>query len=1395
MRRAVALVVLALTASGVTADWWSDFSNNLFTDLTPLIALFGEQPTKQFLSESLTFLDYFIFAMAPLGILTAVVSAIRVRGGSSVRAFIGRAQEGAGAIEAELCSSTSRDICELYIDGGIARDFGTPQLQLLELVHDPNAGEDDFIDTNEKDATAGLYPSRDYFNGKQKEWEKDTRFSDATLDRIQSIRQRKRNDNAQIRSPSQSQASQEKDAEADLNPPAKKITFAPAPNLTLSLWMRRPHKALVWLAAIAGGILQTGVVVVAGVLTYHLGLETEDIPSTGYGFPAMAAGTLLLCIGNFLCAFMVGESTRETTFMRKSRSGSDGSLPTRMVWLQRGGQVIGDQTFDCFGYNDSHNPNPQYITSWKDASQSEGGGLVLLAIVLSTAGFAAQFVGLRGLHPLVSVAQLGAMILMSAIRSLLRTQRLSKSFNLLDRCSDILKGHELDWLAMHLELDNARPDKKSFIRDICDQDNASTAKKPAFWIGGRAVEHKGAFLAEEGSRTSLTSSQIRVFGAHQNSEANFMEFLLKGFPNVMPPPDAPVCKMLAYRTRLARLTNPSEFVKPHLELPAGFLNWRPEQISCREQAEILVSVIEQTADLIFVTETPFWNYAWKSVASLSWAVSCQSSAGEETSDDAFWLNLWRQTPMDRWGLDVSVVEAVLGLWVMSLEMDPKSESYGCDQATNSISQKQRKVSKEIIIDWSFPQGDRKPNHDSIFSNTEMWWLGQSSVFMSSNHWTLRFESGTKGASCCSNSYSLWSQAYSPPMSCYSPGEKESVEERPPAKLETNTSTANDDTEERKMCRFFGWNTLQNPPAGEVELVAVQTSASLANLCARELYASFVSAVLPMVDLSRGIMELHSDGDDFQIKHGLLEKIFRIFQSSGLGSRHDAALCTIPAILSERRAFPDQYQFFKLLQLKFRELREVRNLTEAGPLYHKAAASRFYDRGEGTLWLASKRIQHIADVFFQAAIRNESVLWIPKLRRRYDDLAPRPLSSGSLEEAMEEKRFGEAFILLKDDDSERPWAEMSPLIQAIKYSLKEGDGEGPEFKEAENATTLVEALLEAGFDPDEVDECSRPALILSVRIEAVWAVESLLRHGAAPAKQDNEGMSAFHHAALVGNAKLLEVLLSSRNAFAAKVQDKYGKMFLDYVHESRQPTREAMLRKAMEYPDTKKIVCCWALRRLAKDDTLGVLQLVFSASGPIFFLDADVMSAAVLRQREESNLWSSEDLEQVLQVLARHGFAMGTSEPYARVFLRAILEEPKSTMDLLLKLNPKLAFCSGQFGSPFRTTPLMAAIQAYDLGKAQALLSHGATTDPGETQGTLLHFAVRLTSEDPSRDSPKARIDTLIELIRLLTKYGVSRDATDGVDGETACELAREASTVEGWDRVVEALKPEQESPS
>lgn len=67
-----------------------EFANNLFSDLAPLLTLFGEQVTKQFLSMSMGWADNVLLAMGPLGILTIVVSAIRVGGVRQLKALVGR---------------------------------------------------------------------------------------------------------------------------------------------------------------------------------------------------------------------------------------------------------------------------------------------------------------------------------------------------------------------------------------------------------------------------------------------------------------------------------------------------------------------------------------------------------------------------------------------------------------------------------------------------------------------------------------------------------------------------------------------------------------------------------------------------------------------------------------------------------------------------------------------------------------------------------------------------------------------------------------------------------------------------------------------------------------------------------------------------------------------------------------------------------------------------------------------------------------------------------------------------------------------------------------------------------------------------------------------------------
>jgi hypothetical protein len=59
------LLVTSLFISSAAAGL-SDFSNDLVTDLAPLLAMFGDSMTKQFFSESVSLLDYIFFITAPI---------------------------------------------------------------------------------------------------------------------------------------------------------------------------------------------------------------------------------------------------------------------------------------------------------------------------------------------------------------------------------------------------------------------------------------------------------------------------------------------------------------------------------------------------------------------------------------------------------------------------------------------------------------------------------------------------------------------------------------------------------------------------------------------------------------------------------------------------------------------------------------------------------------------------------------------------------------------------------------------------------------------------------------------------------------------------------------------------------------------------------------------------------------------------------------------------------------------------------------------------------------------------------------------------------------------------------------------------------------------------------
>ncbi|TFB02620.1 Ankyrin-3 [Trichoderma ghanense] len=122
------MLLMLWLAGRASADGGDDFANNLASDLGPIIALFGERVVMQFMSQAMGIADCILLAVAPIGAITTVVSAIRVAGPTWLKSFIGRARENMSAAEVEIMSSTSDEACELWKDHGVVRCPGSADI-------------------------------------------------------------------------------------------------------------------------------------------------------------------------------------------------------------------------------------------------------------------------------------------------------------------------------------------------------------------------------------------------------------------------------------------------------------------------------------------------------------------------------------------------------------------------------------------------------------------------------------------------------------------------------------------------------------------------------------------------------------------------------------------------------------------------------------------------------------------------------------------------------------------------------------------------------------------------------------------------------------------------------------------------------------------------------------------------------------------------------------------------------------------------------------------------------------------------------------------------------------------------------------------------------------------
>nr|XP_036589824.1 ankyrin repeat domain-containing protein 28 [Colletotrichum truncatum]KAF6801829.1 ankyrin repeat domain-containing protein 28 [Colletotrichum truncatum] len=797
--------------------------------------------------------------MAPLGVITAVVSAIRVRGGSSLRAFIGRAQEGGGIAEAELCSSTSRDVCELYNNGAIVRVFGHPKI--LEIIYDRKASEEEFSRDDPIPSECGIYLSREYL-GKRRfgtfdEYEK-TAFG--------------------------TWAKKPSDDDEETQALAPDNAFAPNPNLSFNIGIRRSPEKLTWLGAAVAFLAQASVIVFGGLVTSWGWKKDENVPPR-WAFPLMSFGTVALCGGMFYCAFLVETSTEEKMFRRVVSKDNDvdakeHSSTSTLYVVQPGNQTIGDQTFNSFLFDDSTAPINQYITSRRAPKQVDNQLGVWIAISATIFGFVLQFVGLRAMHSAVSVLQLGVIIIVSLIRAGLRTQRLRNKHNLLHNRSDEVEGHELDWLALQMGKHGKYKDKhfswvvSSPVSNVDSADNHKNSSE------GNGIDHDNSLSKEpdQYSQKDVKVDRETKIASKKSSELGS------------------IARTFHLRSRLAELTSHTRLKKSKSSTA-----WDDRLVPVRQLAQKLRNAIESSIKILLPKESR------SSTESLSWNlfvaeyVCGESSSSTERISLSIPLQGSNEKP-EAWDILQRHLEAVLGLWIWSIMSDPRLEER--DKFDYRVSKASELRSARIIAIGTTEEMNRARIEiglwtDDFPTTTERELTAESD----------RMQRGPDN---------LWKTQT----------KKTPDEEQIHNSLETSSSVTSCTN---SLLRLFGWQLSTTPSSNclptETYALTVNLNHSISTACAHDIYQSFLCAAAEVLDYIEGPVQYSKGSRGFFLEHEVISGLAECFQKSSLGSSEDALSVILPA-LRYRSKLPPVTAALPRVYNEAEDLRKKKSFKEA-----------------------------------------------------------------------------------------------------------------------------------------------------------------------------------------------------------------------------------------------------------------------------------------------------------------------------------------------------------------------------------------------------------------------------------------------------------------------------------
>ncbi|KAF5689053.1 hypothetical protein FDENT_4555 [Fusarium denticulatum] len=732
-----------LSAQAVAAADDAEFAFNLFSDIAPILALFGDQFAKQFMSESLTWYDHIIFAMVPLGIVTTVVGAIRVQGSPRLRAFIGYARENKAFAEIELMSSTSHEVGEIFNGKSIVRVMGRPEVRQLLIYPEgyQGYGVDDA-------SPPGVTPEISYYHTIETMKEMQNlqpkelapplmKSSHQIQDNSQLLGSNTQGNSSAIsilfsRS-TQIQRDEESNSGArDLIPPRKTVksddsskTFE-SPNLRLNISSEDYHEGKfrgsyrLKLASIGAVILQLGLIAIAGAVEYRVSNKgSELLESKRYGFPCFTIGSFLLCFGTGLCSWVIEQSTSEEIW-EPSKDAADKKCVPQLVWVQQA-QKVNDQYFDGYiifaGRKSRIIKSRRWIPEKSPGSQNKDNAITTHAFRPGSPPIASS----RDLPKSLTVADSQSCDRRSGIRKM----KIHESFSwkrvasLISLFCEKVKPKRREVITLVASISAALGFILQFmgLRGLAFPSSIAQLIAILIMAGVRAWTRKG--LGKEiYSRSAATGYELDTFATclFLNQPNLSREEAHKETPGENPPEQLFHWGIM---TLDIRSPVPIEYengqrsvdlIKIRKRL-GGLCKWRSKAFN---SAQCLARCVELFMNEFFLSKKSVEKELWK-ISSVRQGID----DAKTTVSDIFSIPLRRSTSdtgtQRRWKVDDEIVEATLSLWMASIvakkkRKDEKSGDWRRTKAGDDL-----KYTFRRIIGGS--------SKDSVLQRDISWWIG------------------------------------------------------------------------------------------------------------------------------------------------------------------------------------------------------------------------------------------------------------------------------------------------------------------------------------------------------------------------------------------------------------------------------------------------------------------------------------------------------------------------------------------------------------------------------------------------------------------------------------------------------------------------------------------------